>query len=837
MALAKEDGVTNGRKVFIEGQFNFKDKSVLKSEIKSFFISSTLATEIVEGNTPTQYDIADIKFTVDGDIIVAQVDVEGLDAKIEAEVKKYVGDIEKTLSDLDKKVESKVEKVEGKSLISDEEIERLSKVDNYNDTEVKKSIKDLDDNKVDKEPGKSLVSDTEIARLKDVHNYDDAQVKKDITDLKNNKVDKRDGYSLVSDAEKQTWNGKSDFSGDYNDLENKPDPSSFGTKVEANPSVTEESPVLGSLKVGEISYRVPQGGSGGGDVTSVNGKVGVVVLNAKDVKALPDDTELFSGDYNDLENKPKLFDGNYNNLINKPTIPSSLSELESDADHRTVTDEQIDKWNQGGDGKVISVNGKDGIVELDADDVRAVKLAEEGEVIDLPTVSFGTNIPKYALDGMNDVLDKIYNKITEIGNPLIIGFSTDQHLNSSNPKIENDVSIGLNVLSNITRKIPFNICVLGGDASSSTSALEVQKDVLKVSSLMSDANCPLFHISGNHDTYQQYPFSMEQAFGSHRTDTLLRYDVKFSEYANTTNYYLDDSINKIRYIMVDSYPRNGYSLSNINEFIRYALSDITDGYEAIVISHFPLNSTLPKNDEHTLWNNAISCQDVLNEYADKIICCICGHVHNNLNVIKDGILYISTTCAGRYELNDGSTRPYDALTSTAFDIFVVDRNYKKLYAIRYGNGSDREMEYKTQPTVDNLIANSIDSEGNIYNDVGYKLGYRLNSNGTEASYSNCGVTGFIELSVGDTIILENCKLSSTGMACDYIAAYKEDFTKIISKYATKWIDGSTSTFAATCETDSNGYITKLTITNCAGMKYIRISSNGIDENAIIYKEI
>lgn len=41
-------------------------------------------------------------------------------------------------------------------------------------------------------------------------------------------------------------------------------------------------------------------------VLSVNDKTGVVTLNAEDVGALPDNTELFNGNYNSLSNKPDL---------------------------------------------------------------------------------------------------------------------------------------------------------------------------------------------------------------------------------------------------------------------------------------------------------------------------------------------------------------------------------------------------------------------------------------------------------------------------------------------------------------------------------------------------
>lgn len=65
---------------------------------------------------------------------------------------------------------------------------------------------------------------------------------------------------------------------------------------------------------------VSGGGAGGGDVASVNGKTGVVVLTAADVQALPSTTHLFSGNYADLAGKPTLFSGAYADLTGKPTL-------------------------------------------------------------------------------------------------------------------------------------------------------------------------------------------------------------------------------------------------------------------------------------------------------------------------------------------------------------------------------------------------------------------------------------------------------------------------------------------------------------------------------------
>ena len=60
-----------------------------------------------------------------------------------------------------------------------------------------------------------------------------------------------------------------------------------------------------------------------------------VVLDAEDVGALPDDTPLFSGDYDDLSNKP--------------TIPTKVSDLTNDTGYitgYTETDPIFTAWNK-----------------------------------------------------------------------------------------------------------------------------------------------------------------------------------------------------------------------------------------------------------------------------------------------------------------------------------------------------------------------------------------------------------------------------------------------------------------------------------------------------------
>lgn len=74
-----------------------------------------------------------------------------------------------------------------------------------------------------------IASKVKVATSSDKITYDDTETKLGATNVQDaigkvseQKVDKQDGYSMVSDSEKQAWNNKSDFSGSYNDLTDKP---------------------------------------------------------------------------------------------------------------------------------------------------------------------------------------------------------------------------------------------------------------------------------------------------------------------------------------------------------------------------------------------------------------------------------------------------------------------------------------------------------------------------------------------------------------------------------------------------------------------------------------
>lgn len=436
--------------------------------------------------------------------------------------------------------------------------------------------------------------------------------------------------------------------------------------------------------------------------------------------------------------------------------------------------------------------------------------------------------PDYAETEELSVLNKL-KTFWDIENPVVIGFSTDQHINNTSLQIENNILPNLRTMADLTKKFPFNICVLGGDATATNSSIAaLQADVAKVTECLDDAYCPVFHLVGNHDGMQNIPtISASAVFASHRTKPLReKYAVTTDE---STNCYYDDTSCNIRFIMLVSQSLNGYPRTKSRDFLSNALSTLPNGYEAIIFSHHPLgNLTDDTSTRVDDWNEPLGWGDTVAPYKDKIIACISGHVHADKNEVKDGILYLSTTCAGWYELNDGTTRSDKKGTAqcTAYDVFVIDKATHTIHCVRYGIGSDREIAYKVADFVD-VLPNAIDTDGTVYDGVGYRKNYRLNSSGTLTAKSDYGVTGFIPVSAGDTVKLFGVNLQASNIEYDYIAFYDANFATVYSRYPSQYPNDSSDIKYIGAVTDDNGMITQFTVPANGSIAYLRISSTGV----------
>lgn len=150
-----------------------------------------------------------------------------------------------------------------------------------------------------------------------------------------------------------------------------------------------------------------------------------------------------------------------------------------------------------------------------------------------------------------------------------------------------------------------------------------------------------------------------------------------------------------------------------------------------------------------------------------IIGCIHGHEHRYANEIVGGA-FLSICCPnimnGRERVSaDGNTYTKTAGTAngTSFCVFCINRADKKIYVDHYGPGVDRVFDYTvvdpSAPSYTNLLPSAIDTDGSIYNGVGWEKGYRLGSDGAPTGQNDSYLTGFIPVKFGDVVHLKNVK--------------------------------------------------------------------------------
>lgn len=133
----------------------------------------------------------------------------------------------------------------------------------------------------------------------------------------------------------------------------------------------------------------------------------------------------------------------------------------------------------------------------------------------------------------------------------------------------------------------------------------------------------------------------------------------------------------------------------------------------------------------------------------------------------------------------------------------------------------------------NQIPISTDTDGSVFNSVGYQSGYRLSSSGALSAYAGLYVTGFIPVKYLDLVYLKNVTHNSGEATASNqrIALYDADKTFIA-------VSGATATAQLLKQFDSDGNLVRFQVANIdstdmSGAAYFRICGSYIGGDSII----
>lgn len=161
----------------------------------------------------------------------------------------------------------------------------------------------------------------------------------------------------------------------------------------------------------------------------------------------------------------------------------------------------------------------------------------------------------------------------------------------------------------------------------------------------------------------------------------------------------------------------------------------------------------------------------------------------------------------------------------------IDIGLINSYRAAMSTGTPETLSYKRwDVSYTNQIPISTDSDGSVFNGVGFKTGYNLSGSGTLDEWSGIEVTGFIPCVKGDVVRLSGIAMSkndSDAGTVDRISFYDSNKAHLqtinVRQNSVGWWDASY---------DSDGNLVQFTNMNTTSA-YMRLSAREIDADSVI----
>lgn len=123
----------------------------------------------------------------------------------------------------------------------------------------------------------------------------------------------------------------------------------------------------------------------------------------------------------------------------------------------------------------------------------------------------------------------------------------------------------------------------------------------------------------------------------------------------------------------------------------------------------------------------------------------------------------------------------------------------------------------------NLVPTSIDTDGSIYNGIGYKDNCRLSSSGAVKAQESASVTGFMPYTHGSIVRAKTKGNGTLSGSSDYFQIYNEDFTLLNSNTLNSFNNTSYGSYVVNEDGSDLITINTSTLTSAQGGKWCRFS--------------
>ena len=360
----------------------------------------------------------------------------------------------------------------------------------------------------------------------------------------------------------------------------------------------------------------------------------------------------------------------------------------------------------------------------------------------LPTIDI------YFKNGIDFVVDELSRVQTD--NTLSVAFITDTHYATASKNgnnLKSRSTLHMQNVAYLTNRAKIDLVVHGGDLVDGDEQKNLMLNDFEdaAQSLYSSSAAPVVYLNGNHDDNSWYAHDNDK--------NLMRSVLQPSErYAILSKYmdpgfilnssekerlygYKDFAAQKIRVICLNSfdnpyitqkdgtnkYPSqwsSAFRNAQLNWLANTALKLPNNSWGVLIFTHAPLQGTF--NSDKQINSNILygilsafvngttytgsgttadyTCSvsvDFTGQGKGQVIAVISGHIHYDSSMTKNGMLLIQTldSLARNDYAGKMPDRPVITLEEDAWDVFTIDRTNRKIYATRFGAGSNRTFSY------------------------------------------------------------------------------------------------------------------------------------------------
>lgn len=702
---------------------------------------------------------------------------------------------------------------------------------------------------------------TKISELVDDSNFlkkipDEYITEKDLTDknyadniIVTEHVDNSEIH--VTNEEKQTWNNKSNFSGIYKDLTDKPTIPTKTSQLNNDSNFLTELP---NHTHDEYLTEIPSE-----YITENELNAKQYLTEHQDISGKADKATTLSG-YGITDGATKEEVGQIRQEIEKAKGAKDAVQYIA----QELTEEQKVQARTNINAASIYIGSGD------MPDGYDIHIDPDGDISGI--------IPTY----WQTAIDEAVAKVKELQN--IAGYNcvnyvwfSDIHYNARDAGNQYTNELG-NISAKIMNECNIPLAISTGDEAESGSAASetyIANDIKAVENILSPISIEkLLRMRGNHDdVWGSYAsgdstiYYVNKISPSKIWNTMHRkqmQDFRRVSGGDGTYFYVDNIPQKTRFICLNSHFYDGEEIINGTvkkmttglgieqlEWLANVALPVDENIEKILIfTHVPPTaSTINGRTDYlgqysdgtdfrgiiTAYCNASSYTGSISaDYADKnvskVVGIFCGHCHVDAIVPDDlPCPIITIRCASNIDYDTDvypkGTRVLGSDNETALDIVTVDTKNGNIYMTRLGLGEDRVCNYRGE---------QLTTYTNMLDQAGYTEGYRISSSSGEVSANTAtDLTGFIPCQRGDIIRLENITfpVSTANVGVHFYASDKT--TKTYSFIANAW---TLSSLEAVIE-DSN--IIQFTLPSAdawsepGDFAYIRICASDINNTSII----